>query len=120
MSATGKNTNASSTPSFVSALVVAAITVGVFTSVWLVLHNRKNLRRVFQPRRELVPDSKKPPELPGGVLPFWKTVLGTPEKDIIVANGLDAYLFVRYLKVFGVQMLVPYVLLSIAICVPMS
>ena len=99
---------------------MAGITVGVLTSVWLLLHNRKNLHKVFQPRRELVPESKRPPELPTGTLSFWKTVWSLPDKEIIVANGLDAYLFLRYIKVFGVQMLGPYVILSIAICVPIS
>ncbi|ORX37159.1 hypothetical protein BD324DRAFT_579500 [Kockovaella imperatae] len=120
MSATGKNVNASTTPAFVSALVVAGITVGGFSLVWLILHNRKSLRRVFQPRAEIAPESKRPPELPGNPLSFWKTIWSLPDKEIMVANGLDAYLFVRYLKVFGLQMMGPYVILSIAICVPMS
>ena len=120
MSATGKNTQASSTPSFVSALVVAAITVGAFTGLWLFLHSKKKLHKVFQPRSELAPEAKRPADLPSGVLPFWKTVFGLPEKEIIVANGLDAYLFVRYLKVFGVTMFIPYVILTIAVCVPIS
>jgi calcium permeable stress-gated cation channel len=120
MSATGKDTNASTTPSFISALVVAAITVGAFTTVWLVLHSRKNLRRVFQPRVELAPESKRPQPLPDNLVGFWKGVFGTPDQDVIVANGLDAYFFVRFLKVFGMQMLVPYFLLTFIICIPLA
>ena len=118
MSATGQDTKASSTPSFVSALVVAAITVGAFSLVFVCLHGRRNLRRVFQPRVELAPESKRPESLPGGLVSFWRTVLKNPDQNIIVANGVDAYLFVRYLKVFGVYMLVPYFVLTFVACIP--
>ncbi|ORY30595.1 hypothetical protein BCR39DRAFT_529076 [Naematelia encephala] len=120
MSATGKNPSSSTTPSFISALVVAGITVGVFTSLWLVLHSRRNLRRVYQPRVELAPESKRPEPLPSGVVSHWRTVFMQPDADIIIANGLDAYFFVRFLKVFGLQMLLPYFLLSCIILIPVS
>jgi hypothetical protein len=120
MSNTNADTESATTPSFIAAIVTAAITVGVFTTVWLVLHRSKRLREVFQPRVEKAPLSKKPPMLPDGPLAFWKTVFGLPDKEIIVANGPDAYFFVRYLKVFGIYMLVPYVLLSCIICIPVS
>lgn len=120
MSATDKDPGAATTPSFIAALVTAGIIVGAFTAVWVVLHGSKRLRKVFQPRAELAPKSKRPVHLPDGIFSFWRTVLQTPDQEIIVANGPDAYLFVRYLKVFGVQMLVPYVILSIAVCLPVS
>lgn len=120
MSNTGKDTNASSTPSFIAALATAGITVGVFTGVWLILHGRRTLDRVFQPRVMLAPDAKRPEPLPSGTFSFWRDIFSTPDSAIIVANGVDAYLFVRYLKVFGLQMLVPYVILSFAVCIPIS
>lgn len=120
MSATGKNTQSSTTSSFISALVVAGITVGAFTALWLVLHGRRNLKRVYQARTELAPVSKRPPELPSGLVAFWRTVFKTPDTEIIVANGVDAYLFARFLRVFGVEMLVPYFLLTFIILIPVS
>ncbi|KAK8858828.1 hypothetical protein IAR55_003058 [Kwoniella newhampshirensis] len=120
MSATGKDTNTATTGSFVSALVVAGITVGAFTTVWLLLHGRGTLKRVYQPRVDLAPESKRPQSLPTGVVPFWRTIFATPDKDVIVSNGLDAYFYVRFLKVFGLQMLVPYVFLTFVICIPLS
>jgi hypothetical protein len=120
MSATGKNTQASSTPSFISALVVAGITVGALTVFWLVLHGRRNLNRVYQPRVDLAPKAKRPMPIPSGILPFWRTVFAAPDTEIIVANGVDAYLFVRFLKVFGLYMLVPYFILTFAVCIPLS
>lgn len=44
----------------------------------------------------------------------------TPDQDIIVSNGPDAYFYVRFLKVFGLQMLIPYVILTCAILIPVS
>jgi MFS superfamily sulfate permease-like transporter len=120
MSATGADTNASTTSSFVAALVVAGITVGVFTAIWLIMRNRAGLRKVFQPRVELAPESKRPEPLPKGLVPFWKAVFKTPDASIIAANGPDAYFFVRFIKVFGLYMLVPYFFLSFAICIPIS
>lgn len=118
--AAGEDPGASNTSSFVSALVVAAITVTAFTTIWAVLHRRKNLHKVYQPRVQLAPESKRPKALPDGIAAFWRTVLKTPDQDIIVSNGLDAYLFVRFLRVFGIKLLVPYFLLTFAICIPVS
>lgn len=120
MSATGKEPESATTPSFLAALIVAGITVGAFTTVWLVLHRSKRLREVFQPRVDKAPRSKRPPMLPDGPLAFWKTVFSLPDKEIIVANGPDAYFFVRYLKIFGLYMLGPYFFLTCAILIPVS
>ena len=121
MSATNADTGAPNTSSFVSALVVAAITLTAFTAVWAILHSRKNLAtRVYQPRVEFAPDGKKPKPLPLGVISFWRTVIDTPDQDLIVANGLDSYLFVRFLKVFGIKLLIPYFLLTFVVCIPLA
>jgi len=119
MSATGKDTSTSTTSSFVSALVVACVTVGALSLLWLVLHSRHNLRRVYQPRTILAPESKRPNGLPDGPLPFWKTVFSVPDTEIIVANGVDAYFFLRFIRVFGLYMLVPYFLLTFIILIPL-
>lgn len=120
MSNTGKDTQSATTPSFVAAIITAAITVGVFTTVWLVLHSSKRLREVFQPRVDKAPKSKQPQELPDGPLAFWKTVFSLPDRAIIIANGPDAYFFVRYLKIFGLYMLAPYFFLTFVILIPVS
>ena len=120
MSATNQDTQSATTPSFIAAIVTAAITVGALTTVWLVLHRSKRLRDVFQPRVDKAPDVKKPPALPDSPLSFWRTVFKLPDYELIVANGPDAYFFVRYLKIFGLYMLVPYVLLTCAVLIPVS
>ncbi|WVO14302.1 hypothetical protein L204_101934 [Cryptococcus depauperatus] len=120
MSQTNADTTTSTTPSFVAALVTAGITVGAFSTVWLVLHGRSGLVRVFQPRTILPPQSKRPQPLPSGIISFWKTLFMTPDEDIIASNGPDAYFYIRYMKVFGLQMLVPYLILTCTILIPVS
>ncbi|KAL7420554.1 phosphate metabolism protein 7 [Cryptotrichosporon argae] len=120
MSNTNADTNAATTGSFVSALVTGCITVGVCAVFWLAAHNRRSLRRVFQPRLELAPESKRPVELPDQPVGFWKTVYTLPDSDLISINGPDAYFFARFLKVFGLYMLVPYFLLTFIILLPVS
>ena len=63
---------------------------------------------------------KRPSELPNGPLAFWRTVFKLPDHKLVVANGPDAYFFVRYLKIFGLYMLAPYVLLTCAVLIPVS
>ncbi|WVR06572.1 hypothetical protein IAU60_003604 [Kwoniella sp. DSM 27419] len=120
MSATNKDTNTATTESFIAALAVAGATVGGLTVLWLVLHGRKTLHNVFQPRVQLAPKGKRPEPLPSGVFAYWKTVFKTADQDIITYNGPDAYFFVRFLKVFGLEMLLPYWILTFAVCVPVS
>lgn len=120
MSNTNADTQSATTPSFIAALVTAGITVGAFTAVWLLLHRSKRLREVFQPRVEKAPVAKRPPLLPDGPLSFWRTVFRLPDQEILVANGPDAYFFVRYLKVFGLYMLAPYFFLTFVILIPVS
>lgn len=99
--------------------MVAGLTVGVFTALWAVLHSRRNLRRVYEPRALLAPTEKRPQDLPSGA-GFWKTVFALPDQEIIVANGPDAYFFLRFIKVFGIHMLLPYFVLTFAICIPLA
>lgn len=117
MSATGKDTT-SSTPQFIAALVTGAVVVGALSALFVVLHRK--YKHVYQSRLELAPPDKKPPVLPTGIISWWKTVLSTPDELIIEMNGLDAYLFVRFLKVFGVWMLIPYFLLTCIILIPVD
>lgn len=120
MSATNEDPKASTTPSFISALVVAGVALGALTLVWTALHGVKSLREVFQPRVDKAPVVKRPQELPDAPLAFWRTVFKLPDHELIVANGPDAYFFVRYLKIFGLYMLLPYIVLTCAVCIPVS
>lgn len=117
---TTKDVQASSTPSFVSALVVAAITVGVCVVFWFVFFGRKQFQRVYQPRTLLAPLDKRAEPLPSQPHAWWKRVFTLNDDEILHLNGPDAYFFVRFIRIFGLYAMVPYILLSFAVCVPAS
>ncbi len=103
-----------------AAAVVAVITVGAFTAVWLVLH-AASLNQVFPAAMSTsAPESKRPDPLPSGIGAFWKTVLSTPDANIIASQGPDAYFFVRFLQGIRIQMLVPLLFLTFVVCIPLA
>lgn len=114
------NTDPKSTAQFVAALVTGCITVGVCVLFWLVFHYRKSLVRVFQPRTILAPEDKKPHPLPGQPVSWWRRVFSLDDSEVLQANGPDAYFFLRYVKIFGIYMLVPYFILTFAALLPAS
>ncbi|KAB5591080.1 hypothetical protein CTheo_5492 [Ceratobasidium theobromae] len=77
---------------FVANLALLTIQVGAF----IVL--KKKLSRIYAPRTELPPPEKRAAELPSGPWRWLPAVIFAPSEDIIRKNGLDAYLFVRFLK----------------------
>ncbi|KAL1413095.1 phosphate metabolism protein 7 [Vanrija albida] len=107
------------TSQFTSALVTAAITVGVCLLFWLIFHSRKSLVRVFQPRTTDIKLAEERPEtLPDNPVSWWRRVFSLDDFEVLELNGPDAYFFIRYIKVFGVYMLIPYTIIAIAALVP--
>jgi len=115
-----EDVQAASTPSFVAALVTAAITVGGFLTFWLVFHGQKRYRRVFQPRTILAAPDRRADPLAGSPLAWFKRVFLMDDSEVLFLNGPDAYFFLRYIKVFGLYCMVPYVVISLVVCVPSS
>lgn len=112
------NSEPATTGSFVAALVTGCITVGVCVLFWLVMHNRKSLVRVFQPRTVVAPDGKPAEPLPGQPVSWWRKVFSLDDTNVLEANGPDAYFFLRYLKIFGLYMLIPYLFFTFAALLP--
>ncbi|KAG8981813.1 hypothetical protein FRB90_006971, partial [Tulasnella sp. 427] len=70
-----------------------AIQVGAFTYL------KGRLGRVYSPRSYLPPPEKRAEKLPRGPWKWFIALVTSPSKDIIRKNGLDAYLFIRFLRV---------------------
>ncbi|KAG7531583.1 hypothetical protein FFLO_04242 [Filobasidium floriforme] len=117
MSVANEDTKSATKAQFISALVVGAAVAGALGLVLLVLS--KKYKRVYESRMMLATDGKRPPPLPTGFA-LVKAIIQTPDDLIIEQNGLDAYLFVRFIKVFGIWMLVPYFLLTWIILMPVT
>ncbi|KAG8983611.1 hypothetical protein FRB93_007124 [Tulasnella sp. JGI-2019a] len=109
------NTKDASTSTFVTALVfngaVAAIEIIIFTIL------RPRFRAIYEPRTYVPEESKRVDPL--GRMFSWPTALLKLDiDDIKRTNGLDAYMFVRFLRMMVVIFL-PLWLLSWALFLPL-
>ncbi|KAK4155419.1 hypothetical protein C8A00DRAFT_31753 [Chaetomidium leptoderma] len=88
----------SSLSGMVSTLVPVAVISGIYIAVFLVL--RKSQRRYYAPRTYLgnLKESERSPSLPSGLFnwigSFWKI----PDIYALQHQSLDAYLYIRYLR----------------------
>lgn len=93
-----------STTAFVTALVVNFGLLLVEVGAFIVL--KQKLWRIYSPRTVLPPPHKRAPELPPGPWKWIHALLISPPEDIIQKNGLDAYMFLRFIKLLMVIFLV--------------
>ncbi|THU93637.1 DUF221-domain-containing protein [Dendrothele bispora CBS 962.96] len=115
-----------STPTFVTALVFNAIVFGAEIGVFTLL--RPYFKAIYEPRTYVPPKSRRiAPLTPSfkGVLDL-KTYLSWPyavfisdPEEIKHANGLDAYFFVRFLRMM-VKIFLPIWLVSWAVLLPIT
>ncbi|KDE07374.1 hypothetical protein MVLG_02415 [Microbotryum lychnidis-dioicae p1A1 Lamole] len=95
MSLTAADATNKSTQTFVTALVSGLAVAGVEIAAFIIIRNR--FRKIYNPRSYLVPPSKRIDPLPPGLLSWIPYILKLDSKLIITHNGLDAYVFVRFL-----------------------
>ncbi|KAG9007929.1 hypothetical protein FRB93_006948 [Tulasnella sp. JGI-2019a] len=90
--------------SFLSAFATNAVLLAVQVGAFTFLKGR--LHRVYTPRSFLPPPNKRAEKLPPGPWKWLAALLTNNSKDLIRKNGLDAYLFIRFLRtliiIFGV------------------
>ena len=115
-----------STASFVTALVFNSALFGIQIGLFTVL--RPYFKSVYEPltyvkhARALVPRSKAPSSshsLSQFLLWPYQLIFKSDYRAIIKLNGLDAYFFVRFLRVFTIT-LIPIWVLSWAILLPIT
>ncbi|KAF8160922.1 DUF221 family protein [Crassisporium funariophilum] len=85
-----------STNAFVTALAVNAGLLIVEVGAFLIL--KQKLWRIYSPRTVLPPPDKRATELPSGPWKWVPALLRMPPEDIIQKNGLDAYMFLRFIR----------------------
>jgi hypothetical protein len=105
----------SSTAAFLTALVVNFGLLTVEVGAFIVL--KRKLWRVYSPRTVLPPPDKRAPELPPGPWKWIPVLLTSPLEDIIHKNGLDAYMFLRFIKLLMAIFLV-FTLTSFLVIIP--
>ncbi|KAF8637999.1 hypothetical protein AX16_010631 [Volvariella volvacea WC 439] len=109
--------NSNSTRTFVTALVANSGLLLVEVAAFLLLKQR--LWRIYSPRTHLPPPQKRAQELPNGLWRWLPALLRMPTKDIIHKNGLDAYMFLRYMKML-ITILLVYTIVTFAVIIPVN
>ncbi|KAF4979745.1 hypothetical protein FZEAL_4102 [Fusarium zealandicum] len=83
----------------ISTLVPILITSAVYIVIFLIF--RKSHRRFYAPRTYLgsLREQERSPELPNGLLNWFGTFWKIPDAYALQHQSLDAYLFIRYLRI---------------------
>ncbi|KAG2015869.1 DUF221 family protein [Coprinopsis cinerea AmutBmut pab1-1] len=110
-----KASQSNSTTAFVTALAVNAGLLAAEVGVFLILKTK--LWRVYSPRAYLPPPDKRADELPGGLWRWFPALLRSPTKEIIQKNGLDAYMFLRFIKLL-VWIFLAFTIVTFLVIIP--
>lgn len=112
-----EDATSASTVSFQTALVFNAAVFGIQLVAFTIL--RPRFRSIYEPRT-YVPDKTKRSEPMSRSLFAWPIAVWKMDyRDIIAANGMDAYFFVRFLRM-AVKMFLPIWIVSWAVLLPVT
>ncbi|KAF7318964.1 Protein kinase domain-containing protein [Mycena chlorophos] len=113
------NASASSTPTFITSLVFNAIVFGAELAIFTLI--RPYFKAIYEPRTYVPPPSKRIGPLTGSASIFsWPwAVFKADYKEVMHANGADAYFFVRFLLMMA-RVFLPIWILSWIILLPVT
>ncbi|KAI7213295.1 DUF221-domain-containing protein [Hortaea werneckii] len=80
---------------------------------------RLRLSRIYRPRSYLVPERERVPPPPNGVYQWLGPLFSTPNLAFIQKCGLDAYFFLRYLRML-LKLFFPLALIILPILLPVN
>ncbi|KAJ5369096.1 uncharacterized protein N7496_008856 [Penicillium cataractarum] len=113
----GKSKEGVSLKSFLASLATAMIVFGVEFLLFMLLKGK--LTRIYQPRTYLVPDRERTEPSPPGLFRWVGPVFRTSSSEFIQKCGLDAYFFLRYLRML-LKIFIPMGLLILPILLPIN
>jgi len=99
--------------SFITAIAIFGIQVGLFLLI------KDRLARIYQPRTYLVPERGRVKHLPTGWWKWIQPVISTSNSEFVQKCGLDAYFFLRYLRML-LKIFVPAALVILPILLPLN
>ncbi|KNF00171.1 hypothetical protein PSTG_06581 [Puccinia striiformis f. sp. tritici PST-78] len=115
MSASSDEAHSTSNQTFLSALVINSLVAGVEIIGFIIL--RRYFRKVYQPRSYLPNPTKRSEPLSSGWISWIPQIIMADDEQIIHHNGLDAYCFLRFLRLL-VNIFTPIFVLSWTILLP--
>nr|OQO26374.1 hypothetical protein B0A51_06936 [Rachicladosporium sp. CCFEE 5018] len=101
----------------IGAIGISFASFGAQTFAFVLL--RWRLSRIYRPRTYLVPERERVAPPPHGVIAWLKPIFATPSLQFIQKSGLDAYFFLRYLRML-LKIFVPLALLLLPILLPIN
>lgn len=113
----GTDAEGMSVEALVAAIGYAFATFAAQILIFLVL--RLRLSRIYRPRSYLVAERERVPVPPSGIFGWLKPIFETPKLNFIQKCGLDAYFFMRYLRML-LKIFLPMALVIIPILLPLN
>lgn len=104
-------------PTLAAAIAGSAISFGVQVGIFLLL--RLRLSRIYEPRSYLVPERERVPAPPRGIYQWLIPIFTTPNLAFIQKCGLDAYFFLRYLRML-LKFFMPVAAVLLPILLPLN
>ncbi|GAB7344128.1 hypothetical protein MBLNU457_2026t1 [Dothideomycetes sp. NU457] len=100
-----------------AAIVTAVASAGVQVAIFYIL--RLRLTRIYEPKTYLVAERFRVPSPPKGAFNWLVPVFTIPNSVVIEKCGLDAYFFLRYLRML-LKLFVPMTVLILPILLPIN
>ncbi|KAJ7359243.1 hypothetical protein DFH08DRAFT_769128 [Mycena albidolilacea] len=119
MASSAAQAKTASTSTFITALVFNAIVFGAEIAIFTLI--RPYFKAIYEPRTYVPVPSKRIGPLTGTASPFfWPwAVYNADYKEVLRANGADAYFFVRFLRMMA-RVFLPIWIVSWAILLPVT
>ncbi|KKZ68051.1 hypothetical protein EMCG_06262 [[Emmonsia] crescens] len=116
-SGTGQKTAGMSITTFMASLATAIIIFAVEFLLFTLIKGK--LTRIYQPRTYLVPERERTNPSPPGLFQWITPVFRTSNSEFIQKCGLDAYFFLRYLRML-LKIFVPLSFIILPVLIPLN
>ncbi|OAX81455.1 ribosomal RNA small subunit methyltransferase NEP1 [Emergomyces africanus] len=116
-SGTGQKTAGMSITTFMASLATAIIVFAVEFLLFILLKGK--LTRIYQPRTYLVPERERTKPSPPGLFHWIAPVFKTSNSEFIQKCGLDAYFFLRYLRML-LKIFAPLSFIILPVLIPLN
>ena len=111
------NKSGQTADTLLASIAFSVASFGVQILIFMVL--RLRLARIYRPRSYLVAEKERVPAPPNGLISWLKPLFSTPNLAFIQKCGLDAYFFLRYLRLL-LKIFLPLGIIILPILLPIN